>query len=109
MSALTHQTFLQACVRAVFLRISRVGERLGIGWLTYNPAVYWHFHWMAQYAAPRLADAVLAAFPEAGSLADVGCGTGAFAAEFARRGLRVGACEFAARGRRWAQGAGIEA
>jgi SAM-dependent methyltransferase len=109
MSALVHQTRFQWCVRAVFLRLSRMGERLGISWLTYNPAVYWHFHWMAVYDAPRMAHAVLAEFPAATSLADVGCGTGAFAAEFARRGLRVGACEYAARGRRWARRAGIDA
>jgi SAM-dependent methyltransferase len=84
-----------------------LGERLGIDALTYNKGVFWLFHHDAVANAPHLADAVLAEFPRARSLADIGCGTGGFAAEFQRRGLRVVGCEYSAIGRRWAGRAGV--
>jgi hypothetical protein len=109
MAARAVQTTYQRVFRAIVLRLSRLGERTGLEWLTYNPGVYWHFHWIGQHDAPVMADAVCSEFPDARSIADIGCGTGVFAAAFKRKGLRVGACEYAAAGRRWARSQGIDA
>ncbi len=85
----------------------RVGERLGWDWLTYNPAVTAGFHRAALKDAPRVVQAVLEQFPGLKSVADVGCGTGVFARRFMDKGLRVTACEYGARGRRWARRQGV--
>jgi SAM-dependent methyltransferase len=47
------------------------------------------------------------ALPKGLKWLDVGCGTGAFASEFQRRGLVVTACEASPRGRAWAERAGV--
>ncbi|QQS07795.1 MAG: class I SAM-dependent methyltransferase [Phycisphaerales bacterium] len=90
-----------------WMRLSRLGERIGWEWLMYNPGVFEHFHQGATAAAPHLADAVLGEIPGISSLVDVGCGTGAMAAEFKRRGVRVLGLEHNAKGRRWADRAGV--
>jgi SAM-dependent methyltransferase len=84
------------------MKLSKLGERLGLEWLMYNPIVYEHFHEGAAQAAPHLAGAVLAEFPGTTSLVDVGCGSGAMAAEFQRRSLRVVGLEYSPKGRAWA-------
>ena len=57
---------------------------------------------------PKFADAVLREFPAVESLADVGCGSGGFAAEFQGRGLRVMGCEYSEAARRCAGRKGLE-
>ena len=54
---------------------------------------------MAKANAPPFADELLSFAPDTRSIADVGCGSGAYAAEFNRRGLHVWAGEYAATGR----------
>jgi SAM-dependent methyltransferase len=95
--------------QGVWKRLSRLGETLGVDWLTYNPGVFKGFHHAALRNAPLVAEAVLEAFPDARSLVDVGCGTGATAAEFQQRGLRVLGFEYSARGRRWSARTGVRA
>jgi len=85
-------------LRAAFA-LSKLGERIGSDALIYNPGVFWHFHGMARANAPAFADELLAFAPDTKSIADVGCGSGAYAAEFNRRGLNVWAGEYAATGR----------
>lgn len=67
-------------------RLSTVGERLGQQWLIYNPLVMRQFHDEARRNAPLVASAIIDLFPAADVLLDVGCGSGAFAAEFNRLG-----------------------
>jgi SAM-dependent methyltransferase len=78
---------------AVTVRSSRVGERLGIDWLTYNPLVVAYYHERARANAPGVFEAFGRLFPEAQRYLDVGAGSGAYAAEGQRRGFRVAACE----------------
>ncbi|MBX3404858.1 MAG: methyltransferase domain-containing protein [Phycisphaeraceae bacterium] len=93
--------------RSFYRRLSLLGERLGIDSLTYNRGVFQSFHEAALANAPKIADAVMAEFPDTRSLADVGCGSGGFAAEFIRRGVRVMGCEYSARGREWCRRQGV--
>lgn len=93
--------------RSFYRRLSLIGERLGIDGLTYNRGVFLAFHEAALANAPKVADAVLTEFPGIASLADVGCGSGGFAAEFMRRGVRVMGCEYSARGREWCRRQGV--
>lgn len=95
-------------VRAGFWRrLSMLGECLGWERLTYNPGVFAQFHAAAMRNAAPLADAVLGVLPGVRSVLDVGCGTGAIAAEFQRRGLRVLGVERSERGRLFARGLGV--
>jgi SAM-dependent methyltransferase len=66
------------------------------------------YHRMALVDAPAVVSAILATFPDRRSIADVGCGSGAFAAEFRRRGRSVVACEHAVGGRFVARLQGVE-
>lgn len=93
--------------RSFYRRLSILGERLGIDSFTYNRGVFLSFHEAALVNAPKMADAVLKEFPAARSLADVGCGSGGFAAEFIRRGLKVQGCEYSPRGRQWCAKQGV--
>ena len=93
----------------IWSRLSRVGERLGWDWLTYNPGIFRHFHEAALRNAAPLASAVINEYPHARSLIDVGCGSGAFAAEFQRRGLSVVGFEYSPRGRAIAKSLGVDA
>jgi 2-polyprenyl-3-methyl-5-hydroxy-6-metoxy-1,4-benzoquinol methylase len=80
---------------------------MGFEWLTYNPGVFLKFHWLALDDAGPMADALGKYLPRFQSIADIGCGSGAFAAEFGRRGLRVGAWEFSFWGRWQARRQGV--
>lgn len=93
----------------VWARLSALGERLGWSWLMYNPGIFRHFHQAGVRNAPLLADPVLREFPDARTFIDVGCGSGAFAAEFQRRGLKVVGFEHSPRGRRMAHRQGVDA
>ena len=88
--------------------LSRAGEVLGWNWLIYHHGIFLRFRKYARVNAPKFADAVQAIYPAARSISDVGCGSGEYAAEFQRRGMRVRACEYAERGRRWTRRLGVE-
>lgn len=66
--------------------LSSVGERLGIGWLTYNPLQMVVYHRYAVRDAPGVVGSFEKLFPDAHAYVDVGCGSGAYAAEAVRRG-----------------------
>ena len=88
--------------------LSRVGERLNLNWLTYNPLLYYSFNELALQNAPGVIGAISARFPEAQSYIDVGAGAGAFAAQAGRSGKSVAACEYSPHGRRYARKAGVD-
>jgi SAM-dependent methyltransferase len=50
----------------------------------------------------------LGEFPSLTGLADIGCGSGIYEAEFKRRGLRVAGCEYSRNSRRAAKRRGID-
>lgn len=93
--------------RYTFVGFSRLGEALGWDWLTYNWGVTRSFHQGAVEHAPKVVQALLDTFPEAKSVADVGCGTGVYARTLMDRGVRATACEYSPRGRRKAQAQGV--
>ena len=94
--------------RGIGSRISTLGELFNLPSLTYNPWHFEHFERLARGAAPGTVDAITQCYPEIRSVADVGCGSGDFALEFKRRGLRVQACEHSPFGRKSAQKKGVD-
>jgi len=76
-----------------------LGELLGVRWLAYNPIRFYRWHLFAQDTKAGVAESILSTFPEARSFADIGAGTGTYAAELRRRGVRTVACENALFGR----------
>lgn len=89
-------------------RLSIVGEKLGIHWLVYNPLHFRHFHDHAMANAPGVVETLLQVFPDAETMADVGAGSGAFAAEAQRLGRRVVAYEHSRTGRNLALKQGVD-
>ena len=89
-------------------RFSRLGERAGIHWMTYNPLVMQQFHDSALDNAPKVVNALQTVFPSAIRVLDVGAGSGAFAAEFLRRGRSVVACEHSQHGQKLARRQGVD-
>src|ERR1700733_6799120 len=79
--------------------MERLGERFGVRWLAYNPIRFNRWHLFAQDTKGSVAQSILTTFPEARSFADVGAGTGTYAAELRRRGVHAVACEKALFGR----------
>jgi SAM-dependent methyltransferase len=73
--------------RDVLLDLSRYGEKHGWDWLTYHPGLFVFFHYMAAKNARPFVASIQDVFPSAGRLADVGCGTGAYAAAARVAGL----------------------
>jgi hypothetical protein len=86
---------------------SRLGERRGIQWLMYNPLQLLAYHRLAAREAPGVARAFTRVFPDAGSFVDVGAGSGVYASELRRLGVRVEACEHARAGRFVAKRLGV--
>jgi SAM-dependent methyltransferase len=82
---------------------------VGSEWLTYNPVLMWEYHKYALTDAPRVMGAVEDLFPEAHRYVDIGAGTGRFAAEAARRGHRIVACERSRVGRLAARAQRVQA
>lgn len=78
---------------------SRLGERRGIDWLTYNPLQMFAYHRMARLDSSRAIHVLAEAFPTASSYADVGAGSGAYAAEAQNQGKQVVAYEYSWSGR----------
>lgn len=89
-------------------RFSRLGQRIGSQWLTYNPFVMQEFHDIAVANAPGVVNALATVFPQGQRVFDVGSGSGAYAAEFLRRGHPVLACEHSNSGRKLAVKQGVE-
>lgn len=88
--------------------LSKVGEKLGLNWLTYNPFLYYSFNELALRNAPGVLGAITAQFPKAQKFIDVGCGGGAFAAHAGRIGKTVQACEYSPHGRKYARRQGVD-
>jgi SAM-dependent methyltransferase len=83
----------------VTARSTSFGERHGLGWLMYGPLQMLAYHRQARQDAPGVIGALLGTFPAAVRIADVGSGSGAFAARAARQGRTVFACEHSWGGR----------
>jgi len=79
--------------------LERLSELLGVRWLAYNPIRFYRWHLFAEDTKVSVTQSILTTFPEARSFADVGAGTGTYAAELRRRGVRAVACEKALFGR----------
>lgn len=90
-------------------RLSQLGERVGSHWLTYNPLHFQHFHESAVENAPAVISSILQVVPGIKSILDVGAGSGAFAAEFNRRGVAAVAVEHSPTGRKLAIKQGVDA
>jgi SAM-dependent methyltransferase len=90
------------------LRLCTVGQRLGIDALTYNPVIMEMFHSMALQNAAKVVSAIREVFPQIRSVIDVGCGSGAFAAEFARQGLHAIGLEHSRHGVELARRQGVD-
>jgi hypothetical protein len=113
----TGEAWRPACESLVWLervegklrdRITRLGEILQFNWLIYNPLVMRYFHSVALREAPAVINSFQALFPFARRYADVGSGTGAYAAEAIRRGLPTLALEHNWFGRVMARRQGVE-
>jgi SAM-dependent methyltransferase len=83
--------------------LTHLGERHRIEWLTYNPLQMHAYHLLAREAAPHATRAMEEVFPTAERYADVGAGSGTFAAELLRLGKHVEACERSRIGRLYAR------
>ena len=103
----TKSYWINRVVSSYWRRVSLIGERLGWDSWTYNAGVFQFFHDTAIKSAPGFADAVLAAFPGAKRIIDVGCGSGAMAAELRRRGTDTRGIEHSPKGREWATKQGV--
>jgi len=66
------------------------------------------FHPFALHNAPKVVASLAKAFPHVRSICDVGCGSGAFAAEFLRRGYRIVGCERSKKGIALTRSQGVE-
>jgi SAM-dependent methyltransferase len=89
-------------------RLTEIGERHQIDFLIYNPLRMRMFHRYARRDATPVMNALQATFPSLRAYADVGCGSGAYAAEATRRGLRVVGCEKSRVGRVIARRQGVD-
>jgi SAM-dependent methyltransferase len=87
--------------------LSRLGERYGQEWLVYNPLIMLWFHLNAVQNADSVVRAMTAEFPGLRSVADVGAGSGAYAAAARRLGFEVSAFEHSALGRAMARVQGV--
>ncbi|HMJ89676.1 MAG TPA: methyltransferase domain-containing protein [Candidatus Acidoferrum sp.] len=90
-------------------RLSQLGERLGQQWLIYNRFVMRQFHDEALFNAPLVVPALMTMFSNTRTVLDVGAGSGAFAAEFQRRGVRAIALERSSHGLALARKQGVDA
>jgi SAM-dependent methyltransferase len=102
-------TRLKSVILESVFALSRFGQRHGWERVTYHPGVFAFFHWTARQQAPAVVASLLDAFPDADSFADVGAGTGVYAAGLKRAGRRVVACERSALGRLIARWQGVSA
>jgi SAM-dependent methyltransferase len=96
-------------LRQLGWKATALGERVSSDWLTYNPLLMWEYHEYAVRDAPAVMGVLGEMFPGARRYVDVGAGTGAFAAEAARQGREVVACERSRVGRIAATAQGVRA
>lgn len=89
-------------------RISRLGEKLKLDFLVYNPLVMRQFHDDGVYNAPIIIPAILRLFPESQSFLDVGSATGLFAHELIRNNRNVIALERSSYARSIARKNGVD-
>jgi hypothetical protein len=66
--------------------LGRIGERHDQDWLVYSPLRMHQFHQKAKDDAEAVSHSLVETFPGAHLFADVGCGSGAFAAAVNHRG-----------------------
>ncbi len=92
---------------AVAGALTSLGERLDLGWLTYNPLQMLIYHRYAIREAPGVIRSFEKLFPEARTYVDIGCGSGAFAAEAVRRGHQTIGLERSLAGRAIARHQGV--
>lgn len=102
------RTFAQRVSDFLGGKISKIGEATNQDSLIYNPLTFWNFNRMAKYHAPAVIDSLTAAFPDARRFVDIGCGGGAYAAEFNRRDIDIKAIENSAYARKMAKKQGVE-
>lgn len=81
---------------------------MGSHWLTYNPLHFQHFHESAVENAPGVVGAMLEVEGGVKRVIDVGAGSGAYAAEFKRRGIGAVAVEHSPTGRKMAMKQGVD-
>jgi SAM-dependent methyltransferase len=91
------------------LKLSKLGELFGIDALKYNSVILELFHSIAVKNAPKVVAAVQKVFPDIRSAIDVGCGSGAFAAEFLKRGVATIGLEYSRHGVALAKKQGVDA
>jgi SAM-dependent methyltransferase len=96
-------------VRTTWDYPSKVGDRLAWSWLTYNPGVFVEFAMVARRNAPIFCEALLASFPAARSVIDVGCGTGHFCRYLELRSRTAVGFEYSAIARLVARCLGVNA
>ena len=101
-------TWPQYLRNGIGLKVSKVGERLGIDALTYNPVIMELFHSIAIQNAPKVVASMREIFPNARSVIDVGCGSGAYAAEFQRTGIKSIGLEHSPHGVELARKQGVD-
>lgn len=89
-------------------KLSSLGERLGVGWLTYNPLQMLIYHRYAVREAPGVIRSFEELFPQAQRYVDIGCGSGAYAAEAVRRGHPTVGLERSSAGRLIARRQGVD-
>ena len=89
-------------------KLTALGERLGVGWLTYNPLQMLIYHRYAVHEAGGVIQGFEELFPDARRYVDVGCGSGAYAAEAIRRGHPTVGLEKSSAGRLLARRQGVD-
>jgi hypothetical protein len=89
--------------------LSKLGDRWGVPWLTYNPILFLWFHMLSVRLAPGIFRSLRSVFPAAQRYADVGGGSGGMAAHAKHLGLDVTTCEHSATGRMLARLQGVRA
>jgi SAM-dependent methyltransferase len=93
--------------KGVGTRVSRLGERVGIRPLQYNPWLFLTYHHLALEDSEAVACSFDELFPDARRLLDVGAGSGAYAARMQEHGRDVLALEHSGAGRKMARKQGV--
>ena len=79
--------------------MSSLGQRWGVGWLTYNPLLFGWYHLRARLDAPGVVTTLGRLWPTATRYLDVGAGSGTYSATAQRLDKQVVACEYSRLGR----------
>ncbi|MBE2286877.1 MAG: methyltransferase domain-containing protein [Prosthecobacter sp.] len=101
-------TWKQYVRNGLGFKLSRLGEVLGIESWTYNAVILELFHRLALENAPAVVKVVRQVIPGFSSVIDVGCGGGAFAAEFNRAGVKAIGLEHSPHGVALARQQGVD-